>query len=139
MIVKPSKPASGLAIRNAFQYATLEILGNERYADSYEEIEGEVVVSFSEDGDCRTAKPRGDSVLIKSSKGRSEGTIARVTLTALHDEELYAEFEITTHGIEAEVGHPNPVSLQENFIVELVAVAKMMNKRLAMWSKVDTK
>ncbi|MDP3645658.1 MAG: hypothetical protein Q8R25_01080 [bacterium] len=131
MIVRPATPRAGLAIRNAFQIATLALLGNKQYTLTHEELVGELFFDFSDPEKLRVSRAMGDSMRISNAAGKS----ARVSLAPLLDEREYAEFEIRVDGIEVEFGFPYPRTREAEFEKELTELAKSMHQRFALWQK----
>jgi hypothetical protein len=131
MLVKPAKPASGLAIRNAFQYAAIEILGDKRYVSSHEQPRGFMRLEFSEDKDSPALTyGTGDSVRISNSKGKT----VRLALIPVQDEQLYEEFEILARDVSSE----SEYDVLCEFEVEIIQLISKMNRRLSMWVKDST-
>ncbi len=132
MIIKPVKPASGLAIRNAFQYATLGMLGDKRYTKSHEEPRGQMIYDFSSKRKAKEKKPlitpdTGDSVRISNAAGKT----VRISLVPLRDNKLYKQFQILAVGVSREFEYTK----LEAFGSELDELIALMNKRLSMWGK----
>ena len=126
MIIKPAKPASGLAIRNAFQYAALGILGDQRYALSHERRRGEMRFDFSNGSESpAVSHAEGDSVRISNTRGKT----VRLSLVPVRDEHLYEEFEI----VAADILRDFEYDRLSDFEDELAYLTSLMNKRLAMW------
>ena len=126
MRIKPAKPASGLAIRNAFQYAAMELSIGAQHSPSLGKPGGEMCFEFSEGSTSPTVRPM-DSVFFKNTFGRS----VCFSLAPLWDATLYDEFEIIAANIDPE----REFEELSSFRTDLTHLVALMNKRLGLWAK----
>ena len=91
MEIQTVKPAFGIAIRNAFQYAAMALAVKDTYKPSHELRGGKMMFTLSQGSAPPVFKhQKGDSVLVENSLKER----IRLVLVPVWDEEAYETFEI---------------------------------------------